>query len=85
MRQFKLCLDDLAVESFNTNDEAMRGGTVKAHYQEMYATEGGFTCVMDTTCAPEHTCVMDTTCAPEHTCNATCPPPPPPPPPTGLC
>lgn len=78
MRKHKLHLDELAVESFDTTTIAVYAGTVDGHavadgtFMSMCDSCGGFTCVQDTTCAPEHTCVHNMTCAPEHTCNLDC-------------
>jgi hypothetical protein len=78
MPHHKLHLEDLDVESFSTTSAVHNRGTVNGHVGDPGTigswcnTCDGFTCVQDTTCAPEHTCVMNTTCAPEYTCEDGC-------------
>jgi hypothetical protein len=79
MRQHKLRLEDLAIESFSTTPTGSHRGTVKGHAEAEPGTIfswcntcDGFTCEYNHTCAPQLTCVMDTTCAPEYTCTPDC-------------
>ena len=80
MRQLKLRLEELQVESFATGAENALKGTVHAHQEEgdsptypPYHTcdscPPAFTC--DTTCPPMHTCE---TCPPKYTCDWPCSP-----------
>jgi hypothetical protein len=77
MRQHKLRLEDLSVESFNTEEEARHGGTVRAYEEAEPGTIFSWchscpnTCDEHTcgnTCAGMFTCDYDRTCSPQYTC-----------------
>lgn len=79
MRQHKLRLDDLTVESFPTTRDTSSVGTVNAHDAETdLCTADGcdpattyfwcYTC--NDTCPPKYTC--EDTCHGKHTCDPPC-------------
>jgi hypothetical protein len=81
MRQHKLRLDDLFVETFSTIAEDGHRGTVNGHQEYETMAEGcdstnQFTCMANQTCYPQFTCVAGQTCDPQFTCvdNQTCKP-----------
>jgi hypothetical protein len=80
MRQHKLRLEDLTVESFNTTRGDRQRGTVKGNEAEEEGTFlswcntcddtcEGFTCEYNKSCAPQFTCVDNQTCMGDLTCD----------------
>jgi hypothetical protein len=76
MRQQKLRLEDLAVESFDTSTSVGFKGTVKGHAEAEPGTIfswcntcDGFTCEYDRTCQGQFTCDYNETCKGELTCD----------------
>jgi hypothetical protein len=62
MRKLKLSLEQLAVESFASEEPAADArGTVHGHQDTNYETCAGYTCAYAETCQHWQTCYMDCT------------------------